>query len=282
MKIVEPWIRIAPTRVDPALAQVDPFSVQNYRPYPTFATYRSLSMQALPGPEAQANPIPPVPAPMQADLDYNTQRPPLVITEYGRHVQRMVGLCLEEQDRAKRTRMARAIVQTIGKLYPQLRNNGDGERTMWDHLHVMADYKLDVDSPYPPPSAEERTSKPASIPYPKTSIRYGHYGKLVERMVAECVTLEEGAAKAAFTLAIANQMKKQFLVWNRDSVGDGAILKDLLELSKGQLHLAPEQQLTNTDTLLHAQRNGPRNAVETLRKRGNNNNKKRRRKKNRF
>ncbi|MBP9078810.1 MAG: DUF4290 domain-containing protein [Flavobacteriales bacterium] len=219
---------------------------------------------------------------MQPDLDYNTQRSPLIITEYGRHVHRMVGLCMEEADRGKRTRMARAIVQTIGKLYPQLRNSGEGERTLWDHLHVMADYKLDVDMPYPPPSAEERASKPEPVPYPKTEIRYGHYGKLVERMVQECIAMEAGPAKEAFTLAIANQMKKQFLVWNRDSVGDGAILKDLLELSKGHLRLAPEQPLTHTDALLQAQRNGPRNAVENLRKRGGNNGKKRRRKKNRF
>ncbi|MCC6840493.1 MAG: DUF4290 domain-containing protein [Flavobacteriales bacterium] len=218
---------------------------------------------------------------MQAELDYNTQRTPLIITEYGRHVQRMVGLCMEEQDRAKRTRMARAIVQTIGKLNPQLRSNGDSERTLWDHLHVMAEYKLDVDCPFPPPSAEERASKPAPVAYPKTEIRFGHYGKLVERMIAECIAKPEGAEKAAFTLAIANQMKKQFLVWNRDSVGDGAILKDLQELSKGLLRLAPDQQLTHTETLLQAQRNGPRNAVETMRKR-NNNGKKRRRKKNRY
>lgn len=208
---------------------------------------------------------------MQADLEYNTQRSPLVITEYGRHVQRMVELCMEEPEREKRTRMARAIVQAIGKLNPQLRNNGDSERTLWDHLHVISGYQLDVDSPYPPPAPEARTAKPSPVVYPKTEIRYGHYGKLVERMIAECVAMEDGPAKAAFTLAIANLMKKQFLVWNRDNVGDGIILKDLAELSKGKLHVAPEQALASTETLLQVQRNGPRNAVETGRKRHNNN-----------
>ena len=209
---------------------------------------------------------------MVASLEYNTQRDALIIPEYGRYVQRMVQACMEEPDREKRTGMAKAVVYTIGKLNPQLRNNGEGERTMWDHVHVMSGYKLDVDSPFPPPSAEQRTCKPRLVAYPGKEIRYGHYGKLVERMIEQCAAMEEGPEKAAFTLMIANQMKKQFLTWNRDSVGDGAIIKDLGDLSKGKLRLAPDQQLTSTDALLQTQRNGPRNAVETGRKRHNNNN----------
>lgn len=209
---------------------------------------------------------------MSLAFDYNTQRNRLIIPEYGRYVQRMVEQCVEEEDREKRTRMARAVVQTIGKLNPQLRNNENSDATFWDHLHIMAGFALDVDCPYPVPTAEDLRTKPAPVAYPKTSIRFGHYGKLVERMVEQCAAMEEGADKAAFTLMIANHMKKQFLTWNRDSVGDGAIVKDLADLGKGKLKLAPEQQLAQTDALLQAQRNGPRNAVETGRKRHNNNN----------
>jgi hypothetical protein len=216
-----------------------------------------------------AQTIPIAPTHMSLELDYNTQRDPLVINEYGRVVHRMVQLCLEEEDRAKRSRMARAVVQTIGKLNPQLRNGENSERTIWDHVHIMAGFKLDVDSPYPMPVPEDLNSKPAPVPYPKTDIRFGHYGKLVERMIEQCAAMEDGPEKAAFSLMIANQMKKQFLVWNRDSVGDGAILKDLAEMGKGKVRLTPEQQLAPTEALLQAQRNGPRNAVDT-RKRHNN------------
>lgn len=224
---------------------------------------------------------------MSLDLNYNTGRDPLVIPEYGRLVQRMVKMCTEEPDRDKRSRMARAVVQAIGKLNPQLRSNENSDRTFWDHLHIMAGFQLDVDCPYPPPTAAGLNTKPRPVGYPKTEIRFGHYGKLVERMIEQCAALEEGSEKVAYTLVIANQMKKQFLAWNRDSVGDAAILKDLAELAKGKLRLAPEQQLQATDVLLQAQRNGPRNAVDNVRRRpgnGNGNNKKRHRnrKKNRF
>ena len=236
------------------------------------------------GPIPRASPIDPTPIPMQIAFDYNTQRNHLIIPEYGRLVQRMVEHALEEEDREKRTRMARAIVQTIGKLNPQLRSNEQSDRTLWDHVHIMAGLQLDVDSPYPAPTAADLQTKPSPVAYPKTTIRFGHYGKLVERMVEQCAAMEDGPEKDAFTLMIANQMKKQFLTWNRDSVGDGAILKDLADLGKGALKLASEQQLASTEALLQAQRNGPRNAVEPVRKRQNSGGgkKRRNRKKNRY
>jgi hypothetical protein len=98
---------------------------------------------------------------MAIAFDYNTQRNTLIIPEYGRLVQRMVEQCLEEEDREKRSRMARAVVQTIGKLNPQLRSNENSERTFWDHVHIMAGFQLDVDAPFPPPSAADLHSKPA-------------------------------------------------------------------------------------------------------------------------
>jgi hypothetical protein len=226
---------------------------------------------------------------MSVTFDYNTQRPRLIIPEYGRHVQRMVELCMEVEDRVQRTRAAHAIIQVIGRLNPQLRNSENGDRTLWDHLYIMSEFKLDADGPFPKPTAEELDTKPEPMPYPKQDVRYGHYGKLVERMIESCAAMPEGPERDAYELVIANHMKKQFLVWNRDSVGDGVILKDLAELSKGKLRLKPDQQLAHTDVLLQAQRNGPKNEVDT-RKRHNNNggggggNKKRHRnrKKNRY
>ncbi len=207
---------------------------------------------------------------MNPDLDYNTARPQLPLPEYGRHVQRMVDLCLEQEDRAQRTRIAHAIIQVIGRLNPQLRGSENADRTLWDHLHIMSGLQLEVDGPYPKPTAEELETKPERVPYPKQEIRYGHYGKLTERMIDSCKAMPEGAEKEAYTRVIANHMKKQFLVWNRDSVGDGVIIKDLTELSKGALRLKPDQQLTATDTLLQAQRTGPRNEVDTKKRHNNN------------
>ena len=199
--------------------------------------------------------------------DYNTRRPRLIIPEYGRHVQRMVEHCMAVDDRVERTRLAKAIIQVIGRLNPQLRSSENADRTLWDHLYIMSEFKLDVDGPFPKPSPEELETKPDRVPYPQRSIRFGHYGKLVERMIEQCAALEAGEKRDAYAHLIANLMKRQFLTWNRDTVPDGVILKDLNELSKGLLKLKEDQQLTSTDALLQAQRSGPRNEAE-VRKRG--------------
>jgi hypothetical protein len=204
--------------------------------------------------------------PLPVVFDYNTQRPRLIIPEYGRHVQRMVEHVMDVEDRVERTRMSHAIIQVIGRLNPQLRNSENGDRTLWDHLYIMSEFKLDVDGPFPKPTAEELDTKPERVPYPKQTIRFGHYGKMVERLIATCVAKEDGGEKEALTLLIANLMKKQFLTWNRDTVPDPVILKDLAELSKGKLRMKPEVQLAATADLLRAQQNGPRNEVDLRRR----------------
>lgn len=201
-------------------------------------------------------------------FDYNTQRPRLPIPEYGRHVQRMVDHVMEMEDREQRTRQAKAIIQVIGRLNPQLRSSDNFERILWDHLWIMSDLKLDVDAPYPMPTAEDLESKPQPVPYPQTKIKFGHYGKMVERMITQCAAMEAGDKRDAYAELIANQMKKQFLTWNRDTVPDPVILKDMAELSKGQLKLKDDVQLAHTADLLRTNQSGPRNQVDT-RKRHN-------------
>ncbi|MBK7556583.1 MAG: DUF4290 domain-containing protein [Flavobacteriales bacterium] len=208
-------------------------------------------------------------------FDYNTQRPRLIIPEYGRHVQRMVEHCMTVEDRAERTRLAKAIIHVIGFLSPQLRNNEDGDRTLWDHLYIMSEFKLDVDGPFPKPSPEELESKPSPVPYPKTKIKYGHYGKMVERFIAKCDEMEAGPVKDHFTTVIANIMKKHFVVWNRDSISDGTIIKDLHELSGGKLRLAPDAQLVSAQDIQRLQQSGPRNVEQPQRRGGGGGGKKR-------
>jgi hypothetical protein len=195
---------------------------------------------------------------------------------------------MEVEDRDQRTRTAKAIIQVIGRLNPQLRTSDNFERTLWDHLYIMSEFKLDVDGPFPKPTPEELESRPARVPYPQTQIRYGHYGKMVQRMIDQCAGMAPGETRNAYTVVIANQMKKQFLVWNRDTVPDPVILKDLGELSKGRLKVKEDVQLAHTADLLRTQQTGPRNEADT-RKRyngggtgGGNKKRNRNRKKNRY
>ena len=144
-----------------------------------------------------------------------------------------------------------------------------------DSLYIMSEFKLDVDGPFPKPSPEELESKPSPVPYPKTKIKYGHYGKMVERFIAKCDEMEAGPVKDHFTTVIANIMKKHFVVWNRDSISDGTIIKDLHELSGGKLRLAPDAQLVSAQDIQRLQQSGPRNVEQPQRRGGGGGGKKR-------
>ena len=181
-------------------------------------------------------------------LTYNSERPTLPMPEYGRHVQQMVEHCLTVEDREERNHVAMSIVNIMGQLFPHLRDVEDFRHKLWDHLHIMAGFQLDVDSPYPKPKPEKLMEDPRPLKYPHRNIAYGHYGKVVENMIEEAIKIEDKDKQNALVKTLANLMKRSYLTWNRDSVRDDVIKKDLEEMSGGKLtvdmeDLAPAQKL---------------------------------------
>lgn len=173
-------------------------------------------------------------------MDYNSSRKHLILPEYGRNVHKMVDFALTVEDKAERNRVAKSIIAIMGNMYPHLRDVSDFRHKLWDHLAIMSDFNLDIDSPYEAPTKEKLAEKPERLPYSNKRIRYRHYGRTVESLIAKAIEIEEQKEKEALLLMIANHMKKSFLNWNKDSVPDEKIFKDIIELSKGQLEI-PER-----------------------------------------
>ena len=174
----------------------------------------------------------------------------MVIPEYGRNIQKMIDYAISTDDKEERNKIARAIINVMGQLNPHLRDVTDFKHKLWDHLFIISDFKLDVDSPYPKPTRDTFISKPELLKYPSNDIRYKHYGKTIERIIEKAKELEEGEMKNALIETIANHLKKSYLNWNRDSVNDEVILQHLKELSKGELKLRDSVRLSNTSDIL--------------------------------
>ena len=184
------------------------------------------------------------------EKDYNTRRPQMVIPEYGRNIQKMVEHAISIEDRAERNKVAQSIITVMGQLNPHLRDITDFKHKLWDHIFIISDFKLDVDSPYPIPDKETIFKKPKKLNYPQSKIRFKHYGKSTEAIIAKAIEMEDGDEKNELIKLIANLMKKSYLVWNRDSVDDSLILSDLKVLSKGQLTVTEDFRLTQTNEIL--------------------------------
>ncbi len=179
-------------------------------------------------------------------MDYNTSRKKLNLPEYGRNIQQMVDHLSIVEDRDERNRLAKVLIGIMGNMNPHLRDINDFKHKLWDHLFIMSDFKLDIDSPYPIPNFETYTEKPRKVPYPTQPITYKHYGRSIELMIQKAIEMEEGQQKDALTQLIANHMKKAYLMWNNDSVSDEDIIRDLGVLSKGKLALAAGAKLTDS------------------------------------
>ena len=205
------------------------------------------------------------------EKDYNTRRPQMVIPEYGRNIQKMIAHAVSLEDKEERNKMANAIISVMGQLNPHLRDIVDFKHKLWDHLFIISDFKLDVDSPYPTPDKESINKKPERLSYPQNDIHFKHYGKTIENLIEQAILFEEGEEKIALIKIIANLMKKTYLTFNRDSVNDELILSDLKLLSKNKLILENDFQFISTENILALDKT-KRQSTNAKNKKTNNNN----------
>ncbi len=181
------------------------------------------------------------------DFDYNTSRNKLILSEYGRNVQNMVKYIVALPTKDERNKYAQVVIDLMGFLNPHLRDVADFKHKLWDHLNIISDFKIDVDSPYPKPSPEAIYFKPPPLKYPQQKIGFKHYGKTIELMIEKAKTIEDEPRKKHMVQAIANFMKMAYVTWNKDSVADETILNDLKILSKGELQLEENINLNRVE-----------------------------------
>ncbi|MBO7547555.1 MAG: DUF4290 domain-containing protein [Bacteroidales bacterium] len=170
-----------------------------------------------------------------AGLDYNTEREKLLVPEFGRNILKMVEQLRGIEDRAKRTEQAAAIVKVMEILNPQVRQQEDYVHRLWDQLYIISGFDLDVDSPFPPPTVAEIQSHPVAIPLRKRPLKAAHYGRNIESIIDLIAGEPDGEVKTAMIRSLAIYMRQQYLIWNKDSVADETIFKDIEVLSEGRI-----------------------------------------------
>jgi len=157
--------------------------------------------------------------------------------EYGRGVQMMVDMAVQIEDREERQRCAQTIVKIMSGLLPSTASRDDDEHRLWNHLARIAHYKLDIDYPVNIVPQEEVQAHPAPLPYPMKSIKRRHYGYLVEQTLDYAKTVKDEEQRRLITECIANQMKQDLFIWNRDSMDNALVAQDIERYSNGALSL---------------------------------------------
>lgn len=203
--------------------------------------------------------------------------------EYGRIIQQLVERCKEVSDKEERNDMAMAIIDFMGQRNPQLRDEENYKHKLWDHLFILANYDLDVDSPYPFPTQEQLQEKPKRMEYPKLQGDFKFYGKSILQLIEKAIELEPGDEKEALIEVIANNMKKSYNVYNKEHVTDDVIFRHLKELSENRLDLTGIESLEKSkiyyanNTNRNNNNKNTNNKNQSAKRRFNNNNHKNRR-----
>jgi len=169
--------------------------------------------------------------------EYNTSRSPLVLREYGRNIQKLVEYIKALEDTEQRNRYASTLIELMKQVTPSLRDTPETTQKMWDDLFIMADFKLEIDSPYPMPEQDVLIKKPNRVPYSSQYIKFKHYGKNIELLIKEAVAMEDGEDKQNAFIYIGKLMKSFYNTWNKEVVDDAVILENMKALSGGKVDL---------------------------------------------
>lgn len=168
-------------------------------------------------------------------MEYSTLSSPLVLPDYGRNVHRMVAHALTITDRAERQRCAESIVRTMSQLHPEL-NNKEQQRTYYDHLALMAGFKLDIDYPYGEPHIEDMKQQPEPLPYSELLLSGRHYGKIIRNMLHDAASEVDDNRRKELIVRVAQRMRYCHLVWNKEHVDEQQVKQDIQQLSDGALN----------------------------------------------
>ncbi|MBC8110968.1 MAG: DUF4290 domain-containing protein [Verrucomicrobia bacterium] len=183
------------------------------------------------------------------DFDYNTKRPPLILKEYGRNVQKIANYINSLEDRQKRNQLAELLTELMRQIHPNMREGQDYANKLWDDLYILSSFSLDVDSPFPLPEKTLLGKKPAQVPYNNHELYFKYYGKNVELLIEKAIALENTEERESAIIHIGRLMKTFYSTWSRDSQNyavtqngdDNVIVQHIKLISKGKLEISFEK-----------------------------------------
>ena len=173
--------------------------------------------------------------------DYNTGREPMKLRQFGRNVQNLARYITKLETKEERTKYAEALVELMKQVVPSAKTNQDSNQFLWDDLHILADFNLDIDGPYPVPEKETMVRKPDRVEYSDGNIKLRHYGQNVFLLIEEAKKIKDEEQKEAAIFHIARLLKSFHGTWNKETPDDSLIAKNIGIMSGGDLELNLEK-----------------------------------------
>ncbi|MDH5397506.1 MAG: DUF4290 domain-containing protein [Cyclobacteriaceae bacterium] len=217
-------------------------------------------------------------------MEYNTERDPLILKEYGRNVQKLVNFIKAESDKDKRSEYAQTLVELMRQITPSNKELQENLQKMWDDLFIISDFDLDINGPFPPPERELINKRPPIMEHQKNKIKYLHYGRNIELLILEAMKKEDPEERDNAVIYVGKLMKSFYGSWNKEIIDDAVIVENIRTISGGELNIdldrVREENLFEKLYKTTAKRKPQRAPQRTPQRKGGSNNAGRRRKSN--
>ncbi|MBX9852458.1 MAG: DUF4290 domain-containing protein [Cytophagaceae bacterium] len=168
-------------------------------------------------------------------IPYNTEVPDIILKEYGRNIQNIVNYIMKIEDREKRSQYAKTLIELMKQINPAMRDAQDMHHKLWDHLYIMSNFKLDVDSPYPKPETSIFDKKPMGVDYNTHNLHFKHYGRNIELLIKKAIELTDKEDQEAAIIYVGKLMKRFYGSWNKENIDDSIIVEHMRMMSKNKL-----------------------------------------------
>jgi hypothetical protein len=165
----------------------------------------------------------------------------IILKEYGRNIQKIVSYIKEIPDRDKRSKYAKTLIELMKQINPAMRDAQDSHHKLWDHLYIMSNFDLDVDTPYPMPDKSVIGKKPMKVDYNLHQLHFKHYGRNIELLIQKAIDMPDKEEQEAAIIYIGKLMKRFYASWNKENIDDEVIVEHLTKMSKRNLMITVEK-----------------------------------------
>ena len=174
------------------------------------------------------------------EKNYNSNRDKLLLPEYGRNILQMIESLKKIEDRGKRNDLSRVIIDVMGNINPTLRDSQDYKHKLWDHLFIIAECDLDIDSPYPIIDKNALAIKPGRISYPGNRFTHKQYGNNIRLVIKKLTKIKDSEMRNNAMADIAKFMKFKSYEYNKEFPSDDVILNDIRKFTDNEIDVNEE------------------------------------------
>ena len=179
-------------------------------------------------------------------MEYNTKRGDMMFREYGRTVKKLIDDVCKAPEGETKNDAAKAIVTVMGLVSGLSLRDDVSYHKLWDHLMIMSEFKLENAWPF---GQDELTllkerqnggeaAKAERLQYKNTKIGSRQFGEYLESMLQHLKELPDGEEYDALVTLVAQQAKRDYLVWNGELADDNIVVEQMAKMSGDERILA--------------------------------------------